>query len=240
MQRFPQPLVTAALSEMAAWRRAGGGVALRAAVDGRRDQIRALAEPLIARAEELGIEVLGMHVAPPSIVVRGGDASALAALAEHGLVRRAERDALRAPNLAQATQVHGLKAAHALQLGGLPLEGSDVTIGIVNSGLDIDIAGSGRPHAAFYPDGDPQTASPAGGIAGSRVLSAAWFPYQTGPDCPGVTYADDETGHGTRMGSIAAGAQWNVLPDIADGTAPNASLFFMHGAFDVIVTGASF
>lgn len=92
-------------------------------------------------------------------------------------------------------------------------EGEGIGVAILDSGIDADHAGSGRPHAAFYPDGDPSNTTGAG-LSGSRIMALA-----------GADYEEDTFGHGTRMASFAAGAQYNNLPGVSDGGAPGADLY---------------
>lgn len=113
---------------------------------------------------------------------------------------------------------HDALAVHAMMQDGLPLQGGGVVVAIVDSGADLDHAGSGRPHAAYYPGGDP-VAAIGKGIAGSRILSAQDLEVADGSVNP-----EDVFGHGTRMGSILAGAKFNALPNVSDGMAPEVEL----------------
>jgi hypothetical protein len=122
-----------------------------------------------------------------------------------------------APTLVQALNAthHQGYATHALQFQGAPITGGGETLAIIDTGLDLDMNGTGRPHAAFYPNGD-STNLTGGGIAGSRVLAATKHNSQFSS----VTTNDDTYGHGTRMGAIAAGAKYNALPSVGSGAAP--------------------
>ena len=91
--------------------------------------------------------------------------------------------------------------------------------------------GSGRPHAAFFPDGDPAQTT-GGGIGGSRILSMADLELADGGASP-----EDGFGHGTRMSSIAAGAKFNALPDVDDGFAPEARIRSYKISHDLLSGG---
>ncbi len=104
---------------------------------------------------------------------------------------------------------HGTELLYSIGLDGTSL--NDSIIAILDSGLDENVAGIGRPHRAFYRDGDPSTTTP-GGIGGSRIVLSQQF---------GVMPTDDAHGHGTRVGAIAAGANWGT-PSATDGHAKGA------------------
>lgn len=111
-----------------------------------------------------------------------------------------------------ASAIDGAHHNHqAVHQGGN--EGEGIGVAILDSGIDADHAGSGRPHAAFYVDGDPTNGSGAG-LSGSRILALA-----------GNSGGEDFFGHGTRMSSFAAGAQFNGLPGVSDGGAPGADIY---------------
>ncbi len=76
--------------------------------------------------------------------------------------------------------------------------GKGVTVAILDTGQDSDMAGTGRPHAVYYVNGDP-TNTTGGGIKGSRLLANV----QIGKMPP-----DDVQGHGTAVAGIAAGGGW--------------------------------
>jgi hypothetical protein len=120
-----------------------------------------------------------------------------------------------APLPAPLTLASAIDGAHhnhlAVHQGGN--EGQQIGIAILDSGIDADHAGSGRPHAAFFVDGDP-TNSSALGLSGSRVIQAG-----------GNFGGEDDFGHGTRMASFAAGAKYNGLPGVSDGGAPGADIY---------------
>ncbi|MGE0143987.1 MAG: S8 family serine peptidase [Planctomycetota bacterium] len=91
------------------------------------------------------------------------------------------------------------------------IRGSGVAIAIVDSGLDVDMNGIGRPHRTFYPGGNPS--NPGGGIGGSRILANRQI---------GAQPAGDIIDHGTRVAGVAAGARWNNSVSADDGHAPEA------------------
>lgn len=92
--------------------------------------------------------------------------------------------------------------------------GKGVTIAVVDSGLDVDMNGTGRPHAVFYPGGDPNNTT-GGGLKGSRILAN----YQIGMFQP-----DDAIAHGTAAAGIAAGEVWNRSAVADRGHAPEARI----------------
>ena len=207
-----------ALAELGAWRARGEHDVVRSRLETLRASASARTSVVRAHAEALGAEVLAELWLVPGLAVRG---DAARELEDHPLVARVEPAGLRGPNLAQATAAHNLPAVHAMTFGGSPLEGEGVTIAVLDTGMDLDTAGLGRPHASLYADGNPAANGP--GIGGSRVLSSASVAVGFGPDCA-VDSGEDKNGHGTRMASIAAGADWNTVADIADGAAPGAWL----------------
>ncbi len=106
------------------------------------------------------------------------------------------------------TNNHGTDAVQAQGVLG-----DGVTVAVVDSGLDMDTAGRGRPHRSFFVDGDPSNPS-GGGIGGSRVLANVQV---------GAQPAEDAINHGTPIAAVAAGEVW--LHRLADrGHAPRASI----------------
>lgn len=104
---------------------------------------------------------------------------------------------------------HNADAVHA---GGE--RGAGSTVAILDTGFDVDMNGTGRPHAVFFPSGDP-TQTTGGGLGGSRLLAAI----PIGSEVP-----DFEASHGTRVASIAIGGGWNATPQSDEGHAPDASV----------------
>lgn len=99
-----------------------------------------------------------------------------------------------------------------VQLRGV--RGSGVTVAVVDSGLDSQMAGLNRPHSTFFVNGDPNNTT-GGGIAGSRLLANVQV---------GAFPADDLIDHGTRVAGVAIGARWNALPGSDHGHAPAANV----------------
>jgi hypothetical protein len=92
--------------------------------------------------------------------------------------------------------------------------GKGVTIAVLDTGQDAQHANSGRPHATYFPGGNPQNQT-GGGISGSRLLAN----YQIG-----LQPAEDIFAHGTSVAAIAAGEKWNSKSNSDRGFAPEASL----------------
>ncbi len=78
------------------------------------------------------------------------------------------------------------------------IHGAGVTVAIIDTGVDDDMNGAGRPHRAFFPGGDAGDTS-GGGLQGSRLLVSRQI---------GLLGPDDPHGHGTGVASIAVGGGW--------------------------------
>ncbi len=205
------------LSDLARERRAGDAerflerlAAGRAAQDQRR-------APLEEWLEGRGARVIERFWLTPGLAIENADAATLAALAARPDVLSVEPDALlEAQLMADAIDAdhHDAVGAHALYLGSVPVRGTGVTVALIDSGVDSNMNGTGRPHAAFYPGGDPNDLT-GGGIGGSRLLSEEHYGF------PPPSVDEDLFGHGTRMGAVLAGARWNAQPGVADGIAPD-------------------
>ena len=155
----------------------------------------------------------------PTLIVEDASGELVSELDAWDHVESTGAGSLRAPQTLKVAlnfNHHDAAGANGLTVGGVPVEGDGVTIAIVDTGIDLDTGGKGRPHRAFYENGSPSQTSI--GIDGSRILSAL------------STYAaagdpDDLHGHGTRMASLAAGARWpSTVPGVADSPAPSAFL----------------
>lgn len=91
--------------------------------------------------------------------------------------------------------------------------GLGVAVGIMDTGQDSDMNGTGRPHRTYFVNGDPNNTS-GGGIGGSRLVVNRQI---------GALIADDQQGHGTGVASISAGANWGTA-SADDGHAPLAQI----------------
>lgn len=92
---------------------------------------------------------------------------------------------------------HATQLLHAKGLTGLNRT-APVSVAVMDSGVDSDMANTGRPHRMFFPGGDINNKT-GGGIGGSRLLVN---------EKVGALVADDQHGHGTAVASVAAGAKW--------------------------------
>jgi hypothetical protein len=194
-------------------------------------ELQLLRQPIVEEVSAAGAVVTATTWLANVVVVEEADAALLARLAARDDVALVQPEEWARAQLGVATDAahHDSDAANLLTTpGGVALKGAGVTIGIIDSGVDASSGTTGRPHAAYYPNGDP-TATTGGGIGGSRLLSAvnssAFYPSQP---------AEDVFGHGTRMASIAGGARFNLLADVDDGPAPEASLRSYKISDDVV------
>lgn len=133
-------------------------------------------------------------------------------LRSDAFVVRIERDLLVEAHGGNALDRFNHNADYGFSLG-LDGESTSAVIAIMDSGIDLDMAGVGRPHRAFYENGDP-TNTTTGGIGGSRIVLTQQI---------GALPDDDAHGHGTRTAAIAAGAVWGT-DDATDGHAPGARI----------------
>jgi hypothetical protein len=158
-----------------------------------------------------------------SVHISGASEELLAELRQRPDVARIDENVRRSPQLLQATDAlhHDSVGAHTLLAAGIPVTGVGVGIAVLDSGLDMDMNGTGFPHRTFYVNGNPMDLS-GGGIGGSRILSSY------GANGSGMFYTvtneEDIHGHGTRMGSMIAGRKHNGISNVADGIAPDADL----------------
>ncbi len=211
------------LDHLAVLRQTRQSQAFRETLAAYRASLHQNAAELVELIESSGATVVGERWLQPALIVEGASPSLVAELGSRAHVANGEALAMRAPQgLSEAldAQHHDSQGANALSVGGTPIEGDGVTIAIIDSGIELSLDITGRPHRTFYEDGDPTTN--AGGIGGSRIVSAegvegtGFFPIPSG---------DDVNGHGTRMASIAAGASYPSLTfGVADGPAPGASI----------------
>ncbi len=96
----------------------------------------------------------------------------------------------------------------------LGIKGKGVSVAIMDTGCDVNMNGSGRPHSTFYVNGDINNKT-GGGISGSRLLAAKAL---------GKMGADDVHNHGTAVAGIAAGEKWNKKSNSDRGHAPLAGI----------------
>lgn len=148
-----------------------------------------------------------------------GNAAVAAAVAQLPYVERVERDRWHHPVNGESRNTNHHKAEQANQLqtgGGQFITGTGVTIAILDTGVDGNMGGTGRPHRGFYVNGDSNNHSGTG-IDGSRLL------LQQGTSGFGT---EDAHGHGTHVAGSAMngwGASGGGFTAIF-GMAPNANL----------------
>lgn len=136
------------------------------------------------------------------------DPARLDAVRKHPRVARIQPDLAYAPagamwiKNATNAQNHNADAVHALGY-----KGKGVTVAIMDTGVDIDMAGTQRPHKTLYLDGDTTKAS--------RLQTAVTLT-TIGPD--------DVHNHGTGCASVSAGAAWNTASTTDEGHAPEAGV----------------
>ncbi len=91
--------------------------------------------------------------------------------------------------------------------------GKGAALAVVDTGADVDMAGTGRPHAVFFKDG---TLGGGPGIKGTRLLAAIGVASSTD--------IDDKHGHGTCCACVSAGWKWNKKSNSDNGHAPEANI----------------
>ncbi len=96
----------------------------------------------------------------------------------------------------------------------LGIKGKGVSVAIMDTGCDVNMNRTGRPHATFYVNGDIKNKT-GGGVGGSRLLAAKAL---------GKMPADDVHNHGTAVAGIAAGEKWNKKSNSDRGHAPLAGI----------------
>lgn len=125
------------------------------------------------------------------------DPAQLLALRQLPNIARVQPDEACEPVIATATNANNHRADELQAQGHI---GTGVTIGVIDTGQDENMAGTGRPHRVYFPGGDPLNTS-GGGIGGSRLLVNRQI---------GLASADDTHGHGTGVASICGGAGWSA------------------------------
>ena len=126
-------------------------------------------------------------------------------------VDRLEPDKKEKPLIYRSTDSRNHDSDKANKAFGIT--GKDVSLALIDTGIDVDHAGSGRPHAAFFQKGKPGGGP---GIKGTRILGAFGMAH------PNDT--DDLDGHGTAVASVAAAWKWNSTSISDNGHAPDAGI----------------
>lgn len=102
------------------------------------------------------------------------------------------------PVIGRATGVNNHNADYVQsQLG---FRGVGVCAGVMDTGHDENMNGSGRPHRTYFPNGNANDQT-GGGIGGSRLVVNRQM---------GTSNADDVHGHGTGVAAIVAGGDWGT------------------------------
>jgi hypothetical protein len=223
------------LREIARLRRTRDRAGLAAFVQAASERRAATRTRAAALVRGHGAEIVAENWLVNTLGVQGADQAlleALLALPEVGLLQP-DQWAHAQMEIATDASHHNSDLANTLAApGGGKVDGHGVTIAIIDTGIDADMSGSGRPHAAFYPDGNPGSPT-GGGIAGSRLQSSESYSITVVPP-------EDIHGHGTRMASIAAGAEFNAQPEIDDAPAFAAALRSYKISDDALGALASF
>jgi len=120
----------------------------------------------------------------------------LDALRRNPRVRRVWPDAVVEPAFIKTSTNASNHRVDGLHARGI--RGKGITIAIMDTGLDADMASTGRPHRSFFVAGDPNNKT-GGGIGGSRIVANLAF---------GKLGPEDAYGHGTGVAAIAAGETW--------------------------------
>lgn len=172
-------------------------------------------------ARELGADADASIWLGPGFAVNSTDPKVRARLAAHPDVLAVEPITYKLPQIATAMDAahHNVNTVHTTVVNGQPLTGHGVEIAVLDSGMDLDMGGTGRPHRAFFANGDPNNMS-GGGIGGSRILDS-WN--VSLPFLP-VGEPEDIHGHGTRVTSAIAAYKWSNGFDVASSMAHGSLL----------------
>ena len=163
------------------------------------------------QAEALGAELREVFWLVPAASL-SATPSQVAILRNRKDVAAIYEDSMRAASRILVSTNAKNHAVDALQKAGI--KGKGMTIAILDSGLDMKMGASGRPHATFYVNGNPKNKT-GGGIQGSRVLAMI----KMGKQPP-----EDAISHGTSVAGVAAGEKWNAKTNSDRGHAPLASI----------------
>lgn len=190
--------------------------AVDAIVAGLEAKVAAERESFVEAIEKLGGTVEANYWIIDASHVKIADAK-IDAVRDLAGVTRVERNMIHAPVLATSTNSnnHNSDAANTVRglTSGQLVVGTDLTVAILDTGIDSDMAGQQRPHRSFYKGGNPNNTSGAG-LNGSRVLGRFVASGAAGN-------GEDDHGHGTACASCSAGAAW---PGNDAGFAPDANI----------------
>ncbi|MCA8971148.1 MAG: S8 family serine peptidase, partial [Planctomycetes bacterium] len=167
------------------------------------------------------VEALGGTVVQNYWIVEGShvrlDASKVEGLRRIAGVVRVDPNWIHYPVLATSTNASNHNSDAANVTRGLTnnqlVVGTDLTVAILDTGLDAAMGSSGRPHRSFYKGGNPSNTTGAG-ISGSRMLGRFVAAGASGT-------GEDDNGHGSACASCSAGASW---PGNDAGFAPDANI----------------
>ena len=186
--------------------------------------VRADQAAFVAAAERLGARVTDQWwiVNAAAVELEPSKLPAIRALPNVALV---QPDEAHTPAIRASTNANN-HAADALQAAGH--RGLGVSVGVMDTGQDSNMGGTGRPHRTYFVNGDVNNTT-GGGLGGSRLLVLRQH---------GAQPAEDVNGHGTAVASIAAGANWGTA-FADDGHAPLAGIAGYAIANDVDGTSSS-
>ena len=159
---------------------------------------------LVRRIEKLSGQVVAQWWIINACAVELGD-EAVAVVSRWPEVETVEKDRIVAP--ARSLPTAWIKTAtnaknhNADSLHILKIAGRGVTTAILDTGQDVDMGGTKRPHRLYYVNGDSRNQT-GGGLGGSRLLVNRKI---------GLLSAGDTTGHGTCVASVVAGGSWSSL-----------------------------
>lgn len=137
-------------------------------------------------------------------------------------VRSVDPDTIRRPHLVDAADNvhHGSAAANLMKTAaGQLITGKGVAVAVLDTGADVDSGTKKRPHACYYPMGDPRQ-NGNGGIRGSLLLEALKLSVSLS--------GDDAIGHGTAVAGCVGANRWNSQSDVGNGVAPGTGIVSMN------------
>lgn len=172
------------------------------------ERMRADQAPFVAAVEQTSARVVRQWWIINAVCVEG-TAAQIEAVRNLARVHRVDRDTEVHTDIGSATNSANHNA-DLLQAFGHSGEG--VAVAVLDSGFDANMNSTGRPHATFSINGNPQNTS-GGGIGGSRLHVR-----QIGSQ-PSESHAL----HGTFIAAVAAGAGWSLAAS-DDGHAPSADI----------------